>query len=65
MIIMLKGEEYLDVVETAKVLGCSKQTVGIKARAKEMPLPIQLSSRVFWKKKEIDAYLEATRKKGE
>lgn len=60
--IIINGEKYIDLKETAKLLNVSTTTVRIKTRAKEMPLPQKLKSLTFWKKSEIETYLKASRK---
>jgi predicted DNA-binding transcriptional regulator AlpA len=53
--------DYIDYEEVAKKIGIAQSTLKVMVRAKEVPLPIKLKSRVFWKESEIDEYLERTR----
>lgn len=62
--IIIDGEEFIDLDETAELLDVSTTTVRMRARAKEMPLPQKLKSLTYWKKSEIEEYLTKA-KKGE
>lgn len=55
--IIIDGEEYIDLEEAAKLLKVSTTTVRIRTRAKEMPLPQKLKSLTYWKRSEIEEYL--------
>jgi predicted DNA-binding transcriptional regulator AlpA len=57
----INGIDYIDSEEVAKRMEISSTTLKVRTRAKEIPLPIKLKSRVFWKESEIDEYLEKTR----
>jgi predicted DNA-binding transcriptional regulator AlpA len=61
MEIYIEGDTYLDSEEVAKKLGIAEITLQVRTRAKEIPLPIKLKSRIWWKKSQIDEYLEKTR----
>lgn len=57
MKIILEDEEFIDSEEVARQLKIALPTLKVRVRAKEVPLPIKLKTRVFWKKSEIDEYL--------
>jgi predicted DNA-binding transcriptional regulator AlpA len=61
MEIYIEGATYLDSEEVAKKLGIAEITLQVRTRAKEIPLPIKLKSRIWWKKSDVEAYLEGTR----
>lgn len=63
--ITINGDDYLDLEEAADLLKVSTTTVRIRTRAKEMPLPTKLKSLTYWKKSEIEEYIELSKKKGE
>jgi predicted DNA-binding transcriptional regulator AlpA len=60
--VYIEGAAYIDSEEVAKKLGIAAITLQVKTRAKEIPLPIKLKTRILWKKSEIEAYLESTRR---
>ena len=60
--IILDGEEYIDLDEAAKLLNVSTTTVRIRNRDKEMPSPHKLKSLTYWKKSDIEAYIKASKK---
>lgn len=59
--IIFNGRKYLDIEETAKMLGCSKQTIRLKVRAKEMPAPTKFPAYTFWEESKIEEYLKNSR----
>ena len=61
--IIINNEEYIDLDETAKLLNVASTTIRVRTRAKEMPKPIKLKTLTYWKRSEIDTYLEQTRSK--
>ena len=61
--IILDGEEYIDLDEAAKLLNVSTTTVRIRTRAKEIPSPQNLKSLTYWKRSDIEAYIKASKKK--
>ena len=60
--IIIDGEEYIDLDEAAKLLNVSTTTVRIRTRAKEMPSPQKLKSLTYWKRSEIEEYLAKAKK---
>ena len=58
MKIILDGEALIDSEEVAKQLKIALPTLKIRIRAKEIPLPIKLKTRVFWKEANIREYLK-------
>jgi predicted DNA-binding transcriptional regulator AlpA len=56
--VYIEGASYIDSEEVAKMLGIAAITLQVKTRAKEIPLPIKLKTRILWKKSDIEAYLK-------
>ena len=54
-----------DSEDVAKQLKIALSTLKVKVRAKEVPLPIKLKTRVLWKKTDIEDYLEKEEKNNE
>jgi predicted DNA-binding transcriptional regulator AlpA len=59
--IIIDGIEYLDLKEASSAIGVAEITLRTRVRAKEAPKPIKLKAVTYWKKSEIDEYLEKTR----
>ena len=60
--IIIDNNEYLDAEEVANIMDIAEITLRVRVRAKEAPKPIKLKTITYWKKSEIDEYLEKTRK---
>jgi predicted DNA-binding transcriptional regulator AlpA len=63
MEISIEGAEYIDSQEVARKLGIAEVTLKVKTRAKEVPLPIKLRTMKFWKKSDIESYINEESKK--
>jgi predicted DNA-binding transcriptional regulator AlpA len=61
MKITIHGEEYFDIKEIQKCLDTNKTSLYEKMRYDRFPKPLKLESRSFWKRAEIESYIESTR----
>ncbi len=55
--IKIDDKEFLDISETAKLIGISETAVRVRVRAKEAPQPTKLRYVTFWKRSEIEDYI--------
>ncbi|MDR2157708.1 MAG: helix-turn-helix domain-containing protein [Holosporaceae bacterium] len=63
--IHIEEGDYLDSKEVAQKLGIADSTLYIRSRAKEIPTPLSLPARIFWKLSDIEAYLREKQSKEE
>jgi predicted DNA-binding transcriptional regulator AlpA len=64
MKISIDDEECIGQSEVLRLLSLKRYMLYRKIRAGEVPPPIKPDERAYWKRSEIDAYLEGTRKEG-
>jgi len=62
MKVTINEKKFIDSEEVANLLGIALSTLKVKVRAKEMPLPIKLKTRTFWKCSEIEEYIAKQKK---
>lgn len=62
MEVTINKEDFIDSEEVANLMGIALSTLQVKVRAKEMPLPIKLKTRTFWKRSEIEEYIAKNKK---
>ncbi|MDR1235816.1 MAG: hypothetical protein LBJ96_02305 [Holosporaceae bacterium] len=65
MNIIIDGEEYIGQSEVLELLNMKRHILYSKIKMGDIPSPLKPDERAFWKRSEIDAYLESTRKKKE
>jgi predicted DNA-binding transcriptional regulator AlpA len=56
---LLDGEEALDTSKVLELLGCHRVTLHDMVRSGLFPKPASINNRNFWKKSDIEAYLES------
>ncbi len=59
------GETVYDVEELRKITGLNINKIYELLRYERFPLPIKVRNKNFWKKSDIDNYLETKRKTGD
>jgi predicted DNA-binding transcriptional regulator AlpA len=59
-------DEFLTVKDLVDMLKVSRFTISVwKKEKKEFPKPFNVGRKLLWKKSEIEAYMESTRKEKE
>lgn len=58
----LCGDEYLSPKEVAARLGTSCCGLGKLQKKDDFPKPVMMKSKKKWKRKDIESYIEGTRK---
>lgn len=62
MEIIYKNESYISLDEVLEKLKIKEYKLYEKISNKEIPVPFKPESRAFWKKSEIEEYIERTKK---
>lgn len=62
MEIIYKNESYISLDEVLEKLNIKEYKLYEKINKKEISAPFKPESRAFWKKSEIEAYLESSKK---
>ena len=62
MKIIFENEEYLSIEDVEKLVNQKSPTIDVKVRYGVFPKPIKLPVVKFWKRTEIESYIESTRK---
>jgi predicted DNA-binding transcriptional regulator AlpA len=61
MNVIIENDEYIDLEEVLQKVGMKQANLYIKMRYNAFPKPRKLPGTSFWRRSEIDAYLESTR----
>ncbi len=60
---MNKEKEMISMSELKALFGVTRQAIHRWIKTPQFPKPYKVMGKLLWKRSEIDAYLESTRKK--
>jgi len=55
-------EKMIETKDIAEAFGVARQTIHVWLKSTDFPRPSKIGHKNFWKKSEIEAYIESTRK---
>jgi predicted DNA-binding transcriptional regulator AlpA len=62
MRLMIENEEYVTLDEVEKLVNMKQTSIYTRVRFGSFPQPLKFPTRMAWKSKEIEAYIDSTRK---